>query len=198
MHSLAGGSAGQTPLDLDEANAVTPSWVATRADLDRAEEENILRAEAWGAGRGFRPSAILTETFIRRLHRRMLGEVWQWAGNYRTSNKNIGVEHWRIRDEVGQLLGDARYWVEKQVYERDELAVRVHHRLVLIHPFPNGNGRLARSAADLLVEALGGERFSWGRALAAEDPPAARQTYIYALQRADGGDIAPLIAFARS
>ena len=198
MHSLAGGSSGQTPLDPDEAEALIPSWVATRADLNRAEEENILRTEAWLIGRRFRPLAILTESFVRRLHRRMFGEVWQWAGTYRTSDKNIGVEPWRIVEEIGRLIGDARYWVENEVHKPDELAVRFHHRLVWIHPFPNGNGRLARTAADLLDEAMGGERFSWGRDLAEEDPATARQDYITALQTADHGDLALLLRFARS
>jgi len=196
--SWPAGSADQTPLDPDEAAALIPSWVSTRGDLDRAEQENILRAGAWTRGRRFRPAALLAESFIRQLHRRMFGEVWKWAGSYRTSNKNIGVDYWRIVEEIGQLLGNALYWVENAVYERDELAVRFHHRIVSIHPFPNGNGRLSRTAADLLVEALGGERFSWGTALAAEDAAAARRTYIEALQAADGGDIAPLLAFARS
>jgi Fic-DOC domain mobile mystery protein B len=198
LHFLAGGSAGQTPLDPDEARRLIPSWVATHGDRDRAEQENIARAELWTRGRRLRPTVILTERFVRRLHQRMFGEVWQWAGTYRTSNKNIGADYWRIAEEIGQLLGNALYWVENEVYERDELAVRFHHKLVWIHPFPNGNGRLSRMAADLLVEALGGERLNWGAALAAEDPAAARQTYIEALQAADGGDIAPLIAFTRS
>ncbi len=197
MNFLAGGSAGQTPLDSDEAKALIPSWVATRGDLNRAEQENILRADAWTRSRRFRPEAVLAESFIRQLHRRMFGEVWQWAGSYRSSNKSIGVDYWRIVEEIGQLLGKALYWVENEVYEHDELAVRFHHRLVWIHPFPNGNGRVSRTAADLLVEALGGERFIWGAALAA-DPAATRQAYIAALQAADRGDVTPLVAFARS
>jgi Fic-DOC domain mobile mystery protein B len=198
MHYLAGGDAGQTPLDPDEAAGLIPSWVSTRGDLDRAEQENILRAETWTRGRKLRPPALLAESFIRQLHRRMFGEVWQWAGTYRASNKNIGVDYWQIVEELGQLLGDAIFWVENEVYERDELAVRFHHRLVAIHPFPNGNGRLSRTASDLLVEALGGERFIWGAALDVTDAATVRQVYIEALQAADGGDIAPLLAFARS
>lgn len=197
MHFLAGGE-GQTPLDVDEATALIPSWVATRGDLNRAEQENIIRAEASLRGRRFRPPELLAESFVRQLHRRMFGEVWQWAGSYRTSNKNIGVDYWRIADEIGQLLGSALYWVEHEVYDPDELAVRFHHRLVAVHPFPNGNGRLARTAADLLIEALGGKKFTWGRSLAAKDPSAARRTYIAALRAAGGGDIAPLLAFARA
>ena len=198
MHFLAGGDAGQTPLDDDEAAALIPSWVSTRADLNRAEEENIARGASWASRRSLDADGILSEPFIRQLHKRMFGDVWRWAGTYRTTNKNIGVDHWLIRDQLAKLLDDARYWVENGVYERDELAVRFHHRLVAIHPFPNGNGRLCREIADLLVEALGGERFSWAAALAANDLAEARRRYIAALQAADRGEIAPLLAFARS
>ncbi len=198
MHFLAGGDDGQTPLDADEMDGLIPAWIATREDLNRAEQENILRAEAAIGRRARRPDRLLTESSVRQLHRRMFEEVWQWAGRYRTSNKNIGVDHWRISEEIGQLLGDARYWVENSVYEPDELVVRFHHRLVAIHPFPNGNGRLARAVGDLLVVALGGKRFTWGVALAAADPAGARRAYISALQTADRGDINPLVAFARS
>jgi Fic-DOC domain mobile mystery protein B len=197
MHFLAGGGEGQTPLDPDEAEALIPSWISTRGDLDRAEQENIIGAESWTRGRRLRLPDLLAESFIRQLHRRMFGEVWRWAGSYRTSNKNIGVDYWRIAEEIGQLLGDSLFWVENEVYQPDELAVRFHHRLVAIHPFPNGNGRLSRTAADLLVEVLGRERFTWGVSLAAKDAAAARQTYIEALQAADGGEIASLLAFAR-
>ena len=198
MHFLAGGGGGQTPLDPDEAEGLIQSWVSTRGDLDRAEQENILRAETWTRGRRFRPAVLLAESFLRQLHRRMFGEVWRWAGSYRTSNKNIGVDYWRIVEEIGQLLGDSLYWVENEVYGRDALVVRFHHRLVVIHPFPNGNGRLSRMASDLFVESLDGERFSWGAELPVIDATAVSQTYIEALQAADDGNIAPLLTFARS
>src|SRR5438270_12898350 len=104
MHFLAGGGAGQTPLDPDEVEGLVPSWVSSRGDLDRVEQANILRAEAWARGRRFRAPAVLTEGFIRQLHRRMFGEVWRWAGSYRTTNKNIGVDYWLIVGEIAQLL----------------------------------------------------------------------------------------------
>jgi Fic-DOC domain mobile mystery protein B len=195
---LAGADAGQTPLDGDELDGLIPSWVVTHEDLNRAEEDNITRAVIWAAGRTFTPREILTESFIRQSHHRMFALVWRWAGTYRTTNKNIGAEHWLIVEQVAGLLGDAIYWVDNQVYEGDELAVRFHHRLVQIHPFANGNGRASRELADLLVASLGGVRFSWGAALAADDPAEARRLYIEALRAADAGDIEPLTAFARS
>jgi Fic-DOC domain mobile mystery protein B len=197
MNFLAGGGTGQTPLDPDEAEGLIPSWISTQEDLNRAEQENILRAEAWARGRTYRPEVLLTERFIKQLHRRMFSEVWRWAGNYRTTNKNIGVDFWLIVEELAKLFGDSLYWIENEVYERDELAVRFHHRLVAIHPFSNGNGRVSRSAADLLVESLRGERFTWGVSLAS-DAAAARRRYIEALQAADRSEIAPLLVFARA
>jgi Fic-DOC domain mobile mystery protein B len=198
MHFLAGGEAGQTPLDHDEAAALIPSWVTTREDLNLAEETNIAIGSRWASRRRLEPEDLLSDTFVRQLHRRMFGDVWRWAGTYRTTNKNLGVDHWLIREQVAQLCADARYWIENEVYEPDELAVRFHHRLVAIHPFPNGNGRACREIADLLIETLGGNRFSWGAGLAAIDLGQARSEYIRALQAADDSDIKPLLTFSRS
>jgi Fic-DOC domain mobile mystery protein B len=122
----------------------------------------------------------------------MFQDVWRWAGEYRRSDKNLGVPKEMIRDEIGVLLGDATYWVENETYDADEMAVRFHHRLVWIHPFPNGNGRHSRLAADVLATTLDRPRFSWGRGL--ENP---RQRYIDALKTADNADIAPLLGVAR-
>jgi Fic-DOC domain mobile mystery protein B len=197
VHFLAGGDAGQTPLDSDEAEGLIPSWVATREDLNQAEEENIARALLWARKSRPAPDDILTETFVRQLHERMFGNVWRWAGTYRASNKNIGVSYWLIAEQLRQLLDDCRYWVENGTFERDELAVRFHHRLVSIHPFPNGNGRMSRAAADELVVALGGDRFSWGASIAGDDHAEARRLYLDALRTADAGDISALVEFAR-
>lgn len=198
MHHLAGGSSANTPLDPDETAGLIPTWVATRGDLDRAEQDNIVRGQAWATSRQPRSTQVLDEGFLRLLHRRMFGDVWRWAGSYRRTEKNIGVEHWRIVEEVARLLGDTVFWIEQETYDSDETAVRFHHRLVAIHPFPNGNGRLARLAADLLVESLGRERFGWGIGVAAHDPAAARAQYIDALRAADRGEIEPLLRFARA
>jgi fido (protein-threonine AMPylation protein) len=84
-----------------------------------------------------------------------------------------------------------------RTYPTDEIGVRFHHRLVFIHPFPQGNGRHARLAADLLIVSLGNTRFSWGSANLVE-PAGARASYIRALRSADGHEIEPLLSFARS
>jgi Fic-DOC domain mobile mystery protein B len=127
----------------------------------------------------------------------MFGEIWSWAGHVRRSEKNIGVDRQMIRVEVRNLIEDARVWREREVHSADEIAVRFHHRLVAIHPFPNGNGRHARLMADLLAMQAGRPAFSWGGGRLASTSEL-RTAYITALRKADGGDMAPLLEFARS
>lgn len=140
---------------------------------------------------------LLSEKFIKDLHRHILGDVWRWAGKFRASERNIGIDSWEIPIALRALLDDTRTWIERKVYPPDEIAMRFHHRLVQIHPFPNGNGRHARLMADLLAMQLGGHRFSWGAgSLTAAGE--LRRRYIDALRAVDNHDIGPLLAFARS
>jgi len=183
-----------TPLEREERDGLRPTWVATRADLNAAEAENIAVGTAWAR---HRRRDILTDDFVRELHRRMFKDVWAWAGEYRLTNRNIGVEPYRIGIEVRSLLDDTRFWVENQTYEPIEIAVRLHHRLVLVHPFPNGNGRHSRSMADLLATRLGFSPLSWGGS-SLTVPSEGREQYIAALHAADRHDIAPLLEFAQS
>ena len=178
----------------EEIRDLIPAHIAYRSELNEAEQENIARAQEWALGP--RRRDLLSEKFAKALHRRMLGDVWRWAGRFRTSQRNMGIDYWLIPTELRKLLDDTKAWIEFKTYPADEIAVRFHHRLVLIHPFPNGNGRHARFMADLLIMRLGGERFSWGRE-SLRDPGIARQQYIAALRAADNHDIAPLLAFAR-
>jgi Fic-DOC domain mobile mystery protein B len=183
-----------TPLTPEERDALIPSHITYRRELNEAEQENIYRAQDWALARR---RELLTETFVKDLHARMFGDVWRWAGQCRTSERNLGIPHYEVPTALRQLLDDAKTWIEHTSYPREEIAVRFHHRLVQIHPFPNGNGRHARLMADLLVMNLGGERFSWGSANLT-DAGDVRRRYIAALQAADNHDIAPLLAFARS
>lgn len=185
--------AGATPLDADELANLIPGHITTQGELNEWEQLNIAQGEKWAHRQR---KEILDEIFVRRLHRQMFGETWRWAGSFRKSDKNIGVDWLRIGVELKQLLDDARYQIEHSSFPADELAIRFHHRLVAIHPFPNGNGRHARLMADLLVMHLGRPRFTWGSA-SLVDPNETRQRYIKALQAADARDIAPLLAFAR-
>lgn len=185
---------GATPLDADELASLIPGHITTQGELNEWEQLNIVQGDTWARKQR---KEILDEGFLRRLHKQMFGETWRWAGTFRKSDKNIGVDWLRIGVEVKNLLDDVRYQIENNSLPPDEIAVRFHHRLVAIHPFPNGNGRHARLMADLLAERLGRPRFTWGSA-SLVDANETRQRYIAALQAADARDIAPLLAFARS
>lgn len=183
-----------TPLEPEERAELIPAYITLKSELNEAEQVNIYDAEDWAFNRH---RDVLDEQFLLGLHRRMFGQVWKWAGRYRTSPRNIGVDAYRIQVDLAQLIGDVRYWIENKTFEPDEIAVRFHHRLVWIHPFPNGNGRHSRLATDLLLVALGQERFTWGSANLV-DATATRREYVAALQAADNHDIEPLKKFVRS
>lgn len=190
--------AGQTPLDEDEKEGLLIPGVTSRGELDEFEQQNIESAVQWTLSSALRAEDILREEFIRRLHRRMFGNVWRWAGSFRLTDKNIGVDKYQIGIQLRQLLDDVRFWIEHRTHPPDEIAVRFKHRLVYIHCFPNGNGRHARLAADVLVaRILGRPVFSWGGA-SGRRKEEVRAAYISALHTADDGDIRPLLAFARS
>lgn len=182
------------PLAEEEREQLIPSYITLRSELNEAEQANILDAEEWAFAR---KRDVLDERFLTDLHKRMFGRVWRWAGTFRRSMKNIGIDAYRIPQELRQLMDDCRYWIEHETYEPDEIAARFHHRLALIHPFPNGNGRHARLAADLLSVASGQPRFTWGR-VNLVDASKTRGSYIAALNAADKQDIGPLLEFVRS
>ncbi len=184
-----------TPLEPEERDDLLQTWITYRSELNEAEQTNIAAGAAWARRR--RRKDILTDTFIKQLHSKMFGDVWAWAGDYRGTERNLGVDPVRIPVELRMVLDDARYWVENKTYPPDELAVRLHHRLVAIHPFPNGNGRTTRLVADLLAVQLERDPFTWGR-VSLTDASETRTRYIAALRAADNHDIGPLLEFARS
>ncbi len=192
---------GATPLGPDELLGLIPTWVSNRAELNMVEQDNIVEAMHWAFGQRWTVDSLLTEDSIRQLHRRMFGDVWTWAGARRQRETSIGIAPNQIVVQLPNLLADARVRIESTQdlpQAADEIAVWLHHRLVRIHPFPNGNGRHARLVADLLVVALGGRRFTWG-GVDLTGVGEARSAYLLALRRADAEfDYAPLLAFARS
>jgi Fic-DOC domain mobile mystery protein B len=183
-----------TPLTPADRNGLIPTHVTTKGELNELEQKNIVEANGWVFER---KRNVLDEAFLRGLHRRMFNQVWRWAGDYRTTEVDLGVAPHLIQPQLIQSIDDARYWIKLKSYEPDELAVRFHHKAVLVHPFPNGNGRWSRLAADLLITEQGGRRFSWGGGNL-QRAGGARDTYIAALKAADNHDLAPLIAFAGS
>ena len=183
-----------TPLTEEEREELIPSYITLRSELNEAEQRNILDAEEWAFSR---KRNVLSEKFLKELHKKMFGKVWKWAGKPRLSERNIGVDVYRISTDLRQLINDCQYWIDNKTYEPDEIAARFSHRLVQIHPFPNGNGRHSRTAADLLLVNLGQERFSWGRKNLV-DVGETRQKYIDALHAADKHDYASLFKFVHS
>jgi Fic-DOC domain mobile mystery protein B len=183
-----------TPLKAEEREQLIPSYITLRRELNEAEQVNIADAAKWLASR---KRDALDEKFLRNLHTRMFGQVWKWAGDYRKTPRNIGVEAWRIPMDVAQAIDDAKFWVANGTYSPDEIAVRFSHRLVAIHPFPNGNGRFSRMVGDLLAQQQGQPHFSWG-SVNLDDPNETRQAYVTALRAADAHDFNALIVFARS
>src|ERR1700753_1133596 len=183
-----------TPLTPEEREGLIPSHIALRRDTNELEQQNIIEANGWAFSRKRNSTS---EVFGRGLHRRMFGKIWRWAGTYRTSDKNLGVERWQVQAKLAEAYDTARYGVEHETFPPDEIAVRFHHALVFIHPFPNGNGRWSRMMADLLLVRMGRPRFTWGRS-AVRAPDEMRRSYIAALKAADSHDFGPLLAFART
>jgi Fic-DOC domain mobile mystery protein B len=189
---------GQTPLDEDEKEGLRLPFIATRSELDEFEQKNIEEAVQWSLQRTFKAETVLTETFIRILHKRMYGDIWSWAGEFRKTNKNIGVDKWQIPIELKSLLDDVKFWDARKTYSPDELSLRLKHRLVSIHCFPNGNGRHGRLVADILIERVYKlPALTWGSGSMLK-PADTRAIYLHAMRAADKGNIAPLMKFARS
>lgn len=187
---------GQTPLTIEEEMGLLIP-VLTRHDLDYLEQENILEARKWGMSRSILGrSNVLSEGFLCKLHKKMYGHVWKWAGSFRRSDKNIGVEHFNIRTELKILLDDAQLWLNQKTLTTEQSAVMFHHRLVKIHLFPNGNGRHARLCADILVAQHQGKKLSWGGDYNLTNQNDVRKRYINALKEADYGDYSKLFEFA--
>jgi len=186
---------GATPIDVDEAVGLIPTHICTQADLNAWEELNIIEGANWI----FRQKILqkLDEGLVRELHRRMFNQTWSWAGTFRKSGKSIGVDWTQIAVALKNLLDNTRYQIENKTMPIDEIVVRFHHQLVLIHAFPNGNGRHARLIADALIINLGGEKFSWGSNSSNTTPSLIRQRYLLALRAADNHDVVPLLEFAR-
>ena len=188
---------GQTPLDEDEKEGLLIPTIATKEELDEYEQQNIEEAILWSLTRRFRLRQLFTEAFVKDVHKRMYGNVWAWAGEFRKTNKNIGVDKWQIAGGLKMLLDDAAYWTSNKTHPADEIAVRFKHRIVSIHCFPNGNGRHSRLMADIMAQHVFKQPvFTWGANSA--DTTDTRSIYLKALRAADMGNIIPLLTFATS
>jgi Fic-DOC domain mobile mystery protein B len=190
---------GTTPVSPDEERFLIPS-VATLSELNLLERDNINEARVWlfAPRRRLAPTDLLDHLFVRELHRRMFRRVWRWAGKIRDCELNIGVPSHQVETRLYSLFQDARTWNEHAVFAPDELCIRLHHALVAIHPWRNGNGRHARLLADRLAVALRRPAFTWGGGAELEAKNDTRTLYLAALRKADAGDFSALIAFARA
>lgn len=192
---------GATPLDPDEAAGLKPKHIINHGQLNEWELANVLQGERWafgGARKRKYPTMheLLTLDFIRALHKRMFGDTWRWAGSFRLTEKNIGVDPARIATGLADLCEDVKTQLAFSSYPLDEIAARLSHRLVSIHPFANGNGRLSRTYADLILIECGAPRFSWGAANLISEYQT-RAAYLAALRAADAKDYQPLLKFVR-
>ncbi|MCP4233773.1 MAG: mobile mystery protein B [Aestuariibacter sp.] len=185
---------GATPLDSDELEGIYFKHVTTRGELDQLEQTNVVEGMQWLKKQ--KNADVLTEVFACELHKRLFGKVWKWAGSFRKTEKNIGVDPIQIAIQLRQLLDDAKYWIENNTYPPKELAARFHHRLVFIHPFPNGNGRHSRIMVDAVLTKLMDEpAIDWAGGYRLEAMCERRNQYMAALRAADGHDISALLEF---
>lgn len=185
-------------LEEEEKEGLKIKTITTQGELNEFEQLNIEKAVEWTIHSNLKPNNILTEEFIKDLHRRMFGDVWKWAGEFRRTEKNIGIPWTQIRESLKTLLDDTNYWIENETYSADEIAIRFKHRIVSIHCFPNGNGRHSRMMADIIMESIFNEEiFTWQQSNMVRAKKT-RKEYINSLKEADHGNLIPLIKFAKN
>lgn len=193
MSNIFEADDNSTPLNEEEQKGLIPSWITTRSELNDAEARGIFEAEKWLLTS--KQKDLLSEKFVKFLHKKMFESVWEWAGKFRTKEVNIGkIPPYSVSIELKKLFDDVNYWVENKTYSPVEICARFHHRLVYIHPFPNGNGRHSRLMADLLMEKLGQKPLNWGKGSLVEISKL-RKRYIDALHKADRGNYTALLDF---
>ena len=194
MTSMMDNPDGATPLDPDELEGLKFKHVSTRSELDQLEQAAITEGMTWLSNQ--KNPDVLSEAFVRKLHKKLFGAVWKWAGTFRKTEKNIGVDPFQITVQLRNLLDDAKYWIENEVYPPKELAARFHHKLVYIHPFPNGNGRHSRIMADAILTIIMGEApIDWAGGRDLQSMTDHRANYIAALREADRGNFDLLFEF---
>ena len=186
---------GATPLDPNELDGLKPAHITTQGELNELEQANIIAGLRW-LERLRRPD-VLTDAFALQLHKRLFGDVWHWAGTLRHTEKNIGIDPLHIPVELRTCIDNTRYWFDHETYPPLEAAIRFHHRLTFIHPFPNGNGRHARIMTEALLEKVYRvPPIDWARGENLQNNSERRKQYIAALKAADHGEFGLLFAFA--
>jgi len=190
---------GTTPLTPDDENGLIPKGVSTRDQLNQFEYRNIQQAFTWAIQRKSKPADLLNISYCLKLHKKMFDKTWAWAGQFRKHEVNIGNTPPAIVSmQLKNLCDDAQAWIEFNTYSEDEICIRLHHRMVYIHPFPNGNGRHSRIMSDLLLKALNQPLFTWGKKVNLTHHTESRLDYLSALRLADMDDFEKLLKFART
>lgn len=184
---------GATPLDPNELGGLKHKHITKQIELNQLEQANIESGLRW---LDRQRAEVLSNSFATTLHARLFGDVWDWAGKFRKTGKSIGIDPVHIPVELRTLMDDAKFWAENKTYRPSEAAARFHHRLVKIHPFPNGNGRHARIMADAMLDRVyKAEPIDWAGGHDLQKIGERRTAYIAALKAADQDNIDPLLQF---
>jgi Fic-DOC domain mobile mystery protein B len=189
---------GATPDDTSGLiqKQLTDRRARNAAELDaisRAYNKHIYRARRKRAG-----TEWLNDELIRRVHFDMFGEIWEWAGKYRTDSVNIGVEFHLIPEQIKLLCGDFNYWnSDKGAMPPLQIAARLQNRLTRIHPFINGNGRHARLITDIFFHSVKHPLPKWPQIQLLSEGDQVRSRYIEAMKAADKEDYRELMAFMK-
>ena len=183
---------------LEDASGLVPLHVTTRKELYEAEFINITEAVQYYLSN---PNLLnrfeITRQILFDVHKKMFNKVWSWAGKKRTSNKNIGIEPYKIDEEIKKLVDDYNFWIKENM-KIIEIAARLHHRLVWIHPFEGGNGRWSRFTANLIYYKNTKTLLNWPEdELQLKKKSSFREKYLKALQEADSGKYDQLIKLHR-
>jgi|SRR5882672_605082 len=188
---------GETPLREEDLKDLKLPWIKTREQLNEVEGENIVSAKEWALkSRNAALPGMLSDEYIQSLHKRMYRDVWKWAGKIRHHElqNEFASKPSQIRIDLKNAYNDAKYWLEHLKLGPEEFAVQVHHRIVRVHPFHNGNGRHARLMADLILERhFKLAPLQWGGGSALDNDEPNRANYISALKAADAGDYGALL-----
>ena len=188
------GSTGKdddTPFD---GSGLKIKSIKTRRQLNEAEFESILRVtEKYLLSKPSHKLAPFTFGWLLDLHREMLGSIWSWAGEIRTTQKNIGVSPNIVTAELGVIAIES----EKRHSETGELviatAAEFHHRAVWVHPFEDGNGRWARLLANIWLMQHDQPVTIWPSTDLRDTESPIRGEYIAAMKQADLRNYGPLI-----
>ena len=189
---------GATPLTADDMLGLKQMHVETREQLNELEAANILQGQIWVSGlKGLKIESVFDRNFIINLHLALFGDVWKWAGTFRTRELNIGVDPVNISVELHNFLEDAKCWIEFDHFDNLELSARIQHRLVKIHPFVNGNGRHSRMFTDIVrIFLLKEKPMKWAEAKL-ENMSMERSSYIQGLRKADAGDFSVFLKYLK-